>query len=414
MLFRSFGRLNQTVWRWGNASGSTLAGAPASELTRKPEPIPSLTGIAEKITSIANGSEHSAVAVDGKLMTFGNNKFQQLGRVTGSNSADPIPGPAEADSPVVSVSCGSWHSVSMHNDGSVKSFGWGGSFLSGAGALGHGSKTSISVPTTIDFFKQIPERVVQISCGNQHTLFLTENGTVYATGHGAYGILGTGDSSDELFPVEIEALKTTLRENEKVVKIQCGGNFSALVTNAGNLYVWGRNDSGQLGLGEESQGDMHSAERYPRQIPFFETERTHIKDVVCGENHMVALASNGAIYYWGDRTWLEPHVVSLPEANGGLKGIVKIAAGSKFSYALSESGIVYSWGNKNSGCLVIDDVTKNIVSPTPIPPSVFNNEKVIDIAAGRQRCLAVTSDEELIVTSPAEAAQVKERLGRSV
>ena len=412
MLVRSSKLFNQTVWRWGNSGGSALASSSQSELTKTPTAIRSLTGIPGLVTGLASGADHSALVLDGKLLTFGSNKYSQLGRPTPGNASDANPGEVSSDSPAVSVSCGAWHSVSLHQNGSVQSFGWGGSFMSGAGALGLGSKRSAPTPTRIPLFAESDEKLVQVACGNQHTLFLTESGNVFATGHGAYGILGTGDAGDELWPVELSALTTTLMDKEKVIKIQCGGNFSAFITDAGNLYVWGRNDSGQLGLGEESQGDMHSAERYPRKIPFFESERIFIKDIACGENHVVALAQNGAIYYWGDRTWLEPHVVSLPEANGGLKGITKIAAGSKYSFALSESGILYTWGAKNSGCLVIDNVKQSPITPVAIPPSAFGNEKIVDISAGRQRCMAVTSDNEYIVTSDEEAKRVKDRVGK--
>ena len=398
----------QTVWRWGNSGGSTLGSV--SELTKKPAPIPTLKGVDGRVLSVSNGSDHSAVVLDGKLLTFGSNKYQQLGRkITGET--DYTPAMTEVDIPALSVSCGGWHSISLHENGAVKSFGWGGSVLSGAGALGQGSKSLVGVPTTLEFFEQLEDRVIQVACGQQHSLFLTESGAVFATGHGAYGILGTGDTSDELLPVELTALDATLINGEKIVKIACGGSFSAFVTDQGNLYVWGRNDSGQLGLGEESQGDMHSAERYPRRIPFFETERTFIKDIACGENHIVALAQNGALYSWGDRTWLEPHVLSLPEANGGLKGITKVVAGSKCSFALSSSGVVYTWGMKSSGCLVLENSERTVLTPVAIPPSMFGNEMVIDIAVYRQRCMAVTTDEEYLATSEDEAEHLRATVG---
>jgi alpha-tubulin suppressor-like RCC1 family protein len=361
---------------------------------------------------MSSGLEHSGVVTNGKVMTFGSNKYAQLGRgIDGKGEfIDAVARDVDGSpSPIASISCGGWHSINLHTDGSVSSFGWGGSFLMGAGALGLGSKRTALRPTSIDLSG---EKVVQVACGNQHSLFLTESGKLYATGHGAYGILGTGDTSDELLPVEISCLEATLLPGEKVVKISCGASFSAFITNLGNLYLWGRNDSGQLGLGEESQGDMHSAERYPRRIAFFETERTFIKDIACGENHLVALTQNGALYYWGDRTWLEPHLVSLPEANGGLKGIVKISAGTKCSFALTESGILYTWGFKNSGCLALDDLKGNLLTPTAIPPSFFGYEKIVDISASRQRCLAATSDDEYIVTSPEEAEIVKKMCGK--
>ena len=380
IMIRSAVLNSQSLWRWGVA-------------TKKPTVVP----IKGKLSAISNGTDHSVVVVDGQTSTYGSNKYMQLGRGSDASVSNEIPAPTEIClSPVTDIACGAWHTVSVHADGSVRSFGWGGSIFSGAGALGLGFKNSAHTPTLVDFSKDKP---IQVACGNQHTLILTESSDVYATGHGGYGILGTGDANDELSFVPIDALANTLADGETVVKIQCGGNFSALITNKGNLFVWGRNDAGQLGLGAESQGDMHSAERYPRKIPFFETERIGIKDIACGENHLVAVAENGAIYYWGDRNWLEPHVVSLPEANGGLKGIVKIAAGAKYSFALSDTGLVYAWGSKKSGCLIEDDLKQNPITPVLIHPSYFNFEKVTHIAAGRQRCSAVTSSNEFVVTS---------------
>jgi len=365
------------------------------------------------MSAIANGTDHSVVIVDGQISTFGSNKYMQLGRSNDAGLVSETPASTGSiPSPVSDISCGSWHTVSVHLDGSVRSFGWGGSMFSGAGALGLGSRTSASTPTLVDSISG--EKAIQVACGNQHTLLLTDSNNVYATGNGGYGILGTGDANDELFFVPVSALETTLSEGEKVTKIRCGGNFSALITNKGNLYIWGRNDSGQLGLGEESQGDMHSAERYPRKIPFFETERIGIRDVACGENHVVAIAENGAIYYWGDRNWLEPHVVSLPEANGGLKGIIKIAAGSKYSFALSDTGLVYAWGAKNSGCLIVEDLKKNPITPVLIHPSHFNYQKITDIAAGRQRCSAITSTHEYVVTSDDDLKELKQKIRSDV
>jgi len=402
---------SRVVWRWGgkSLSSSLTADATSTALTSKPTQFFKTSDI----SGLANGSAHS-VFISGKdrrLMSYGSNQYQQLGR---SSTKDDVGEVVAPKSPARFVACGSWHSVSVHEDGSVQSFGWGGSFISGAGGLGLGSKSTFPVSTRIDAFDYLlkdGDRIIDVACGNQHSLFLSSNGSLFATGNGAYGILGTGDANDELVPVELTALKETLLTGEEVVKTSCGGNFSAFLTNLGNIYVWGRNDSGQLGLGEESQGDMHSAERYPRRIPFFDTERIGIKDIVCGENHVVALANNGALYYWGDRGWLEPHVVALPESNGGLKGIVKLAAGSKYSFALSDSGLVYAWGAKSSDCLVSPDIPKNAVNPFVIHPSHFDYQKVCDISAGWQRCSAVTDANELVVTCPEDVEKAKEKLG---
>merc|ERR1712160_206656 len=102
--------------------------------------------------------------------------------------------------------------------------------------------------------------------------------------------------------------------------IDAGNNFCAALSQHGELWVWGRNDHGQLGLGEEAMGDMYSAERYPRLVRALPMEGHRIADFVCGEHHLVVLTDAGALYEWGARMWLEPHPVTLPARyEGGLK-----------------------------------------------------------------------------------------------
>lgn len=245
------------------------------------------------------------------------------------------------------------------------------------------------------------EEVRQVACGSQHTIILTAEGRLYSTGKGDYGLLGRGDSSDEPEFEEIEyfhqANDSVLNPSESpiIVKVDAGANFSAALSRDGELWVWGRNDYGQLGLGEEAMGDMYSAERYPRLVRTLPVEGHRIVDMACGEHHIVCLTSAGALYEWGNRFWLEPHPVSLPARyQEGLKGITKVAAGDKCSFALTNDGSLYSWGAKSSGCLALgEDIIKNVVEPTLIPAEVFGHQPVIDIQVRKWRCLAITRED---------------------
>merc|ERR1712176_839683 len=134
-----------------------------------------------------------------------------------------------------------------------------------------------------------------------------------------------------------------------IVKIDAGINFSAALSQQGEIWVWGRNDHGQLGLGEEAMGDMYSAERYPRLVRSLPMEGHRIVDFACGEHHLVVLTSSGAIYEWGNRLWLEPHPVTLPARyKAGLKDIGSLAQGP--------------------------NCPKNVVEPTLVPPESFNRQ----------------------------------------
>lgn len=55
-------------------------------------------------------------------------------------------------------------------------------------------------------------------------------------------------------------------EQCKIVKIDAGQRFSGALTSDGELFVWGKNDFSQLGLGEEGAGDLWSSQRYPRLV----------------------------------------------------------------------------------------------------------------------------------------------------
>jgi len=401
----------QRVWRWGSTTASKLSKQDVVEVSEEPTIMEDYRGV----TSAACGSGHSAIVSDGQLYTFGSNKWSQLGweadRGASSIGTGADPGLVRFEDPdglggsgrVESVALGAFHSAAITEGGKLWTWGWGGSFWSGAGALGHSPNSSAPAPVLIKHFAEDDEEVRQVVCGSQHTLVLTAEGRLYTTGKGEYGLLGRGDSQDEPEFEEVEyfhqANDSVLNPQEvpRIVKVAAGHNFSAALSASGELWVWGRNDHGQLGLGEEAMGDMYSAERYPRLVRTLPIEGHRIIDMACGEHHVVCLTAAGALYEWGNRFWLEPHPVSLPARyQEGLKGIVKVSAGDKCSFALTEDGSVYSWGAKSSGCLALGNeiVKKNVVEPTLVPAEAFGHQRVLDITAHKWRVLAITQEAE--------------------
>ena len=65
-------------------------------------------------------------------------------------------------------------------------------------------------------------------------------------GAGEYGRLGDGGSSDELLPVMVDYFE---EQGIVVQSIAVGHAFNLVLTAEGQLYTWGKNDKGQLGLG---------------------------------------------------------------------------------------------------------------------------------------------------------------------
>lgn len=101
-----------------------------------------------------------------------------------------------------------------------------------------------SLPSPLDFDvfpKNTSHKVVDIVCGKEHCLLLTEHGQVYSWGGGSRGQLGHGTLNSEERPRLITAL-----DGMKVKKIAAGGWHSAVISQFDDLYMFGWNESGQL------------------------------------------------------------------------------------------------------------------------------------------------------------------------
>ncbi|XP_033219280.1 probable E3 ubiquitin-protein ligase HERC4 isoform X2 [Belonocnema kinseyi] len=98
-----------------------------------------------------------------------------------------------------------------------------------------------NIPTLVEMQKRL--KFVDIACGFDHTIMLSDNGDVYSMGMGTRGQLGHGDLEDCDNPKIIEALAGL-----KVSQIAASGWHSAVVTSQGDLYSWGWNTNGELGI----------------------------------------------------------------------------------------------------------------------------------------------------------------------
>ena len=98
-------------------------------------------------------------------------------------------------------------------------------------------------------YKGLDERVKQISCGEKHTVALTESGKVYTTGAGDFGLLGRGNNSDTLdfeLVEYFEEVRDSVLQQEKlgkqvpcvITQVKAGKNFTAALTEAGEKETY--------------------------------------------------------------------------------------------------------------------------------------------------------------------------------
>ena len=93
-----------------------------------------------------------------------------------------------------------------------------------------------------DAFGSSGERVVQVACGNQHSMFLTDRGILYTQGRNADGQLGNNSRKESKLPTAVAALK-----DDFICHIAAGADYSVAVAESGTVFAWGSNACGQLG-----------------------------------------------------------------------------------------------------------------------------------------------------------------------
>lgn len=132
--------------------------------------------------------------------------------------------------------------------------------------MGHGDKKHHFVPKRVEFFEDKKIKIKKIVAGLYHTVALAENDEVYTWGRGLYGVLGNASNQYSLVPelnYELKSLKDEDAVNKTIVKLDSADEYTGALMKDGTLFVWGKNDRGQMGVGAGIGIDMVESENVP-------------------------------------------------------------------------------------------------------------------------------------------------------
>ncbi|KFO13698.1 X-linked retinitis pigmentosa GTPase regulator, partial [Balearica regulorum gibbericeps] len=254
------------------------------------------------------------------------------------------------------------------------------------GQLGLGSKNTVSKPTCVKALK--PEKTKLAVCGRNHTLVYTEKGNVYAAGGNSEGQLGLGDTEERT----TFHLISFFTNQHKIKQLAAGSYTSAAVTEDGQLFVWGDNSEGQIGLADEACVSV------PCQVNVGKP----VSSVSCGYYHSAFITGDGELYTFGEpengKLGLLPEQLKNNRVPQPVLGIVekvnKVACGGEHTVVLTETD-VYTFGLGQYGQLGHG----TFIFETSVPKSVkhLRRHKICNITCGENHT-AVIAENGLMFT----------------
>ena len=185
-----------------------------------------------------------------KVLSFGANNFGQLGR--GKTTNFDVPKKILSIPPVISIICGSDHTLIITNDDNLWSWG-----ANDFGQLCSGDKEDRTRPQKTPF-----SNISKISTSVFHSLFQNYKGEIFACGNNEFGQCGLGHFKH---PQIAPSLICNVPSN--IVKFVCGAHQSLFLDSKGNVYSVGDNFFGQLGLGLDRDKKKNKLNKIPNIPP---------------------------------------------------------------------------------------------------------------------------------------------------
>ena len=230
--------------------------------------------------------------------------------------------------------------------------------------------------------------IIEVSASHNHTIAVSADGNVYEWGANHYGELGLGTSGGSYYADARTPLQVTGLSD--ITSVAAGFFHNYALTEDGHVWAWGSGWQGQLGVGWKGGGYT------PMELSL-----TDVIEIAAGARHGVALKSDGTVWTWGWNNYGqigngETNNVYYPVQVGGLSDIIAISAGTFHSMALKGDGTVYTWGGNQYGELGVGDESIAFsLTPVQVPEEDLHN--VVQIDAYNLGCMALTGDGELYV-----------------
>ena len=218
------------------------------------------------------------------------------------------------------------------------------------------------------------QREVRLALEKEHCRIrdIEQQGSVYIAGKNDQGQLGLGDLDDRHVFTVIPALR-----GEKVCHVSAYGTVGIATALTSEVYSWGGNGVNPIAIGHTESSFVS-----PQQMTKLDGEETVVTSA--GSTHACSISQAGDLFVWGklgsDDTRLTPHYVDKFTA-------ASVACGAKHIAAISDKGELYAWGGTSCGRLGIGSIEQSFQAK---PTLVKLPEPIKFIACGAVHTIAAT------------------------
>jgi alpha-tubulin suppressor-like RCC1 family protein len=235
--------------------------------------------------------------------------------------------------------------------------------------------------------------VRHVGAGNHHSVFLEPTSLeVWTVGEDILGQLGKG-TGGELLKNNAQPHRVEGGWTGTPVDVSAGLNTNAVVTDDGELWTWGFNRHGQLG---HSHGEDFTSE--PARVEGLPP----VRDVEAGSGYMLALTAGGELFAWGnnalgqlglgpDAPKVQPQPAMVPLPNG--VRLADVATGINQVVALTTDGRVFAWGSNRSGQAGGPADMRAV--PAPVEVLIDEAERFTAVGVGNYTSFAITASGRL-------------------
>ncbi|KAJ8341575.1 hypothetical protein SKAU_G00338660 [Synaphobranchus kaupii] len=307
---------------------------------------------------VCAGETHFAVVtVEKELYTWasiqgGAKMVGQLGHADQASYRQPRRVEKLQGKAIRQVSCGADFTACVTDEDQMYMFG-----SDYYGCIGVDNQEGMDVlePILLEFFLERP--VLQVCCGDNHVVVLTQDKNVFSWGCR----LGLDSEDDVASPMQVEIPK-----GATITSVHCGCDGTFLLTESGKVLACGNNELNKLGLNQGISGiKNHYGEAY-QGIPYTTSltlvkplARYKIRTVAPGKTHSAAIDERGRLLTFGCNKYGQLGVKDFKKHTGvnllvgpfGGKVVTKVSCGDGFTIAATEDNQIFAWGNAGNGRL---------------------------------------------------------------